>query len=99
MTTETRSMVDVADISGIEVECRECNAKVFYPREKNQERINQRCPNCNADLFVINVNDPRQEGSVSMEQVRMLMRLIKFLAKPAADLHANVRLQVNQTKP
>ena len=98
MTSENRLMVEITDITGIELECRECSAKIFYPVEKNQERIAQQCPNCNANLFVLSM-EQGTHGSVSMEQVRLLMRVIRFLAKPGADLHANVRLNVKQIKP
>jgi hypothetical protein len=93
MTSETRTMVDISDIIGVEIECQECMAKIAYPREKNQERIAQRCPNCNVDLFILTIERGGQ-GSVSMEQVRSLMRIIRFLATPGADLKANVRLNV-----
>lgn len=95
MTSETRIMVDLADISSIEIECRECGAKIAYPREKNQERIAQQCPNCNANLFTLSHDSAGRNGSVSLEQVRLLMRVVRFLSNPGADCHANIRIHVN----
>ncbi len=97
MTSEIRTVIDVGDIGGIEVECRECAARILYPVEKNNERLLQRCPKCNADLFAI-TRTVGGEGSVSMEQVKLLMRTLKLLAKPDSDLRANIRLQAKCPK-
>jgi DNA-directed RNA polymerase subunit RPC12/RpoP len=95
MTSEIRTLVEIKDIVGIEIECRECKAKIFYPVEKNNERLHPQCPNCNSNLFVMEFDGAGQRGSVSMEQVKRFVKLIQLLANPQADLRANVRLQVD----
>src|SRR5258706_10464969 len=97
MTIENRVLIDLAEIAGIEVECRECSAKVLYPIEKNHERIGRQCPNCNGNLFTL-TRTTSGEGSVSIEQIKLLMRVLKFLAHPETEQGANVRLQVKQLK-
>jgi predicted nucleic acid-binding Zn-ribbon protein len=94
MTTEVRTLVDIGDISGIEVECPQCSSKVFYPVAKGSERLLSQCPNCNENLFIINRNAGGTQGSLTLEQIKVLMRILKFLAVPAVDCTANVRLQV-----
>lgn len=94
MTSEIRTMVDIGDILGVEVECRKCKAKVFYPTEKSYERLLSQCPNCNEDLFIVDRDTGVKQGSVTLEQVKLLMRIIKFLTTPGADCKANVRLSL-----
>ena len=94
MTTEVRTMIDLADIDGIEIECQECTAKIAYPIEKTHEKFSPKCPNCNADLFMI-----RGSGIDADSEVRnhllSLVRTVKYFAKPTSDLHANVRLHIS----
>jgi hypothetical protein len=46
MTSETRTMVELADILGIEFGCPKCRAKVFYSLQEQPSRIVDKCPNC-----------------------------------------------------
>jgi Zn finger protein HypA/HybF involved in hydrogenase expression len=93
MTSETRTLIDLSDITGIEIECRDCTAKVFYPRKNNHERIARQCPNCNADLFVT-----RNGQSEAMNNVKALIRILELVGAPAAEANANVRLHL-ATRP
>lgn len=97
MTTETRTLIDLADIDGIEIECKECTAKIAYPVAKTYEKFSPKCPNCNADLFVI-----RGSGIDADSEVRnhllALVRTVKYFAKPSSDLHADVRLHISARK-
>jgi hypothetical protein len=92
MTSETRTLIQIGDIEGIELECPECRAKVFYPIEKNSERIGIRCPNCNCDWFILG-DDPRYRSSVAVEQIKILLRALKLLNTPT-DMKATLRLSV-----
>jgi hypothetical protein len=92
MTSEIRTVIDISDILGVEIECRKCKAKVFYPTEKSYERLLPQCPNCNEDLFIIDKGVRAKQGSVTLEQIKLLMRIVKFLTTPGADCKANVRL-------
>ena len=42
---KTRTLVDIDEIEGIELECRGCKAKVLYSLKTTGEKIAQRCPN------------------------------------------------------
>jgi DNA-directed RNA polymerase subunit RPC12/RpoP len=95
MTSEVRTVVDIGDILGVEVECRNCKAKVSFPVEKSYERLLSQCPNCNENLFIITRDAGGKQGSVTLEQVTLLMRIIRFLTTPSADCGANVRLYLD----
>ncbi len=45
------TVVDLADVSGIRIECRTCQAAVSLPLTPTQERVNLPgvCPGCRAD--------------------------------------------------
>ena len=92
MTTEVRTAIDLGDIAGIEIECRDCGAKVLYPAgEKNREHVQRQCPNCGIMLFA---GDAPGQQPVAIEQLKTLMRLLRLLSAPATEEHAKVRIQV-----
>jgi len=94
MTSEIRTAFELSDIAGIEIECRECHASILYPTdERNQERVVAQCPNCGVRLFVI-TRTAAGEGSVTIEQLKSLMRTLKLLAAPSTEEHAHIRIQV-----
>jgi hypothetical protein len=94
MTSETHNLIQADDIPGIELECPDCHARVFYPVEKNFERISHQCPNCNRDWFTVD-GSPYNRGSVTLEQVKLLLKVLKLLGKPGADMHAILHIHVN----
>lgn len=93
MTSEIRTLIQISDIPGIELECPDCKAKVFYPVEKNYERIGNLCPNCNSNWFILE-DGPYNRGSVSIEQIKTLLKVFKLLGKPGADMKAILHLHV-----
>ena len=95
MTKETRTLIELSDVTAIEVECRDCKAKIVYPLAKTYDKIVQRCPNCNDDLFVLNSEPGVPPHSSSMENIRSIIKIVRALGKPGPDLKANIRLQVN----
>ncbi|HEX3091226.1 MAG TPA: hypothetical protein VHW72_01320 [Candidatus Angelobacter sp.] len=84
MTSEIKTVFELDDIAGIEVECPECRASVLYPVQKTNERFAQNCLNCGAALI----------GPVAIEQMKVLVRALKLLAEPGDGPHGNVRIQI-----
>lgn len=87
MTSETRTLIDLSDITGIEIECRECSAKVFYPRKNNHDRLIRQCPNCNTDLFAF-----RNGQSEAINNIKALVRILDLVGAQGADTNVNLRL-------
>ena len=75
MTVETRTFVELADIAGIEIECRECGSKIFYPRQNYGRKLLTKCANCNADLFL---NDA---GATAIEQTQAVNENCKLASR------------------
>src|SRR5947208_169882 len=46
MTKETRTLIEVADITGVELQCGRCGACVLYPFARQIDRLVDKCPNC-----------------------------------------------------
>jgi Zn finger protein HypA/HybF involved in hydrogenase expression len=90
MTSETRTLIDLSDITGIEIECRECSAKVFYPRKKNHDRLVRQCPNCNVDLFAFHNGQ-----SEDINNIKALVRILDLVGAPGVGTNANVRLTLS----
>jgi hypothetical protein len=52
MTSEIRTLIDIAEIVGVEFKCKHCGAQVLYPIEKlDPERLLRNCPNCKEEWF------------------------------------------------
>jgi hypothetical protein len=52
VTSETRTLVDITDIAGVEFKCKHCDAQILYPIERlDPERLLRNCPNCKEEWF------------------------------------------------
>jgi uncharacterized paraquat-inducible protein A len=98
MTSETRTVIEITDIAGIQIECRECKAMISYPIIKSHEKIASRCPNCNADLFTLTQNVAAPASSETIQALTALIRVLRHFEKPSPDLQANLRLQLAAEK-
>jgi hypothetical protein len=97
MTSETRTFIGAADISGVEIECPKCHLTIFYPAIG--ERIIDilaGCPHCANEFF--------DEGSKSREYpaINDLQKIVSALRSlvrsDRTDIHANIRFRVSDTK-
>jgi hypothetical protein len=102
MTKETRTLIELGDIEGIELECGACMTKVLYPLDgTGGEKMAERCPNprCPApeSLFVFQGAEPmtKDRPCKAVDDIAALSRAVKSLAKGRADLKAKVRLQLS----
>ena len=94
MTSETRTLIEFKDISGVEFECPECNAKILYSLAKLLVRITALCPSCNQNWFAPpNPAAHPPTPSVSKQVFDGLLALQELLGR--SNIHAHVRLQVS----
>jgi hypothetical protein len=95
MTSEQRTVIEIRDISGIELECPDpkCKARVFYPIDKQDSKIAFSCPACNRDWF--SAYDPRA-GNKGIEHIKSLMHQLNLLnSENRGDIFARVRLELS----
>ena len=92
MTSENRTLLELADIAGVEFECRKCGAKVLYPMEKQYDRLADTCPNCSEPWFADNPNRNPAEPSIS-ERVKRTLSSLRAIGA-SAEIRAQVRLYV-----
>ena len=52
MTSETRTLIEAGDITGIELECPECKITAAYPISRQTAgKLKPSCPHCNHQFF------------------------------------------------
>jgi hypothetical protein len=97
MTSETRTFIQAADISGIEIECPKCNLTIFYPA--GGERVMEilaGCPHCYNQFF--------DEGAKShdypaINDLQKIVGALRTLLRPdRTDIHANIRFRITDSK-
>jgi hypothetical protein len=93
VTTETRTLIELGDICGIDLACQRCEAKIICPIEKNGERVTEECPNCKEKWFTFKQGQGRMV-SVSLDQIQYLMKVVTELSNPGNDLLAKLRVHV-----
>jgi predicted RNA-binding Zn-ribbon protein involved in translation (DUF1610 family) len=97
MTTETRTLIELKDVLGVEFGCPTCGAKTLYPMAKSFQRLAESCPNCGEDWFA--PRNPVHHPSTPTAAKQVLDGLISFKELISrSDIHAHVRLQVNTEK-
>lgn len=93
MTSETRTLIELTDIAGIEFECRKCGAKVLYPLAKHHDRLADICPNCYEPWF-LNPANQHPSSPTTADGVKRVIVGLHNLAKSEL-VSAQVRLLVN----
>jgi hypothetical protein len=93
MAKETRTLIELSDITGVEFECRKCGAKILYPFRKEYERLAEYCPNCNEPWFA-SVGMQHPTVPTTADQVKKVIASIKAVAESPL-VHARVRLAIN----
>ena len=89
MTTESRTLINLIDITGLEFVCQECGAKFTYPLHGTGTRKEiGHCPSCDAPWFVT------QRASDGPKNVQNFMRALERLA---GDKDILAQLQVSIT--
>jgi hypothetical protein len=99
MTSETRTFIGAADVSGIEVECPKCGLTIFYPigGEKTLD-ILAGCPHCSHQFFDAK-SDARGFGHPEFPAINELQKfaasLRTLLRSDRTDIHANIRFRID----
>jgi hypothetical protein len=93
MTKETRTLIDLGDISGIELECHQCKTKVLYPLDGTHgEKIARKCPNPSCPAPDALFDGDTLPGADT--DITSLAKALKTLTKARADLRVKVRFRV-----
>jgi hypothetical protein len=92
MSIETRTFIELKDIAGVEFICPKCFARVYYPLDKQYDRLSGECPNCRENFFVES-GFPNQNANAIIDQVRKVMLSLQNVAKSEL-VKASIRLQV-----
>ena len=92
MTTETRTLIEMKDISGIEFKCPRCGACVLYPFGEPIARLVDKCPNCFESWFAGGAHLPSTPEPVA-EEIRQLFMALQDTVK-RKDIKARIRLHV-----
>jgi hypothetical protein len=92
MTKETRTLIELSAITGVEFECRKCEAKILYPFRKEYERLAEYCPNCNEPWFA-NAGMQHPSAPTTADQVKKVIASVKTVAESPL-VHAQVRVAI-----
>lgn len=93
MTSETRTLIELRDIAGVEFECRKCGARIFYPFKKQYERLSEQWPNCNENWFAGDATRHPTEPTTANQVKEVIFRLQKVAESPL--VLAQVRLCIS----
>lgn len=97
MTSETRTLFETEDISGLEIECPDCHIKTIYPISECLT-LEAQCRNCPKRLF--DATSDKQTGHniyPAIETIRELVGNLWALGRTRTDIHAHIRLQIKTT--
>jgi transposase-like protein len=98
MTSETRTLIEAADITGVEVECPECGITTFYPLQlESIKKIGPGCPHCHRQFFdMATTTVSGAEAYPALSFIHGIIgNLTKFTQTDRTDIHANVRFRLN----
>lgn len=94
MTSETRTFIDLWDISAIEYGCPKCGASIVYPLNKQYDRLEDVCPNCHEAWFP----DPgaiRHPATPRVsDQIRNVFMTLQKI-KESPGITARIRLRID----
>ncbi len=97
MTKETRTLIDLKDIQGIEIECKKCKAKVMIPIGETLN-LGHGCFQCHSLWFTPSIDEIGQSFAMAVKQIETLVNAIKHLTSTQrSDIHAPIRLHVATT--
>lgn len=90
MTSETRTYIDLTDITEIEFTCPHCKGKFLCPIGSH-DRLSDKCPNCFTEWFITN---PQPANSpTSVDGVKKVIDGLRSLTQ-SPFIRARVRLSV-----
>jgi hypothetical protein len=93
MPTESRTFIELSDISGVEFECPKCEAKILYPIKRHYEPLPENCPSCGQKWFDNNSNLPAGQPQVVELVQKTLISLHNITETPAIRAHVRLNLK------
>jgi hypothetical protein len=95
MTSETRMLIGLDDISGVEIECSKCHLTILYPISQ-LFKIAPHCPHCKQEWFnAIPDKFPSDAAYPAIESISSIAASLRALTRDdRTDIHAQVRLQL-----
>jgi Zn finger protein HypA/HybF involved in hydrogenase expression len=70
VTSETRTMIEFADVVAVEFECTKCSTRITKPF-RNDLAIPPHCPNCH-NMFFIENSTPQQHLYLTLVTIRTM---------------------------
>lgn len=94
MTSETRVLIEVGDISAIEIECQKCSVTSTFPISECS-KINAGCPHCEKKWFDTNDNVRDKTVCPATDSLRAIASNLSALnSKTRTDIHAKIRIHL-----
>jgi hypothetical protein len=93
MPTESRTFIELSDISGVEFECPKCQAKILYPIKRHYEPLPENCPSCGQKWFDSNPDLPAGQPQVVELVQKTLISLHNITETPAIRAHVRLNLK------
>jgi hypothetical protein len=95
MTSEMRTLIELGDVTGVEMECPECHLAIFYPVAK-LFKIAPSCPHCNHQWFDERPDrHPSEKPHPAIESLHEIASQLRTLTrKDRTDIHAKIRLRI-----
>jgi hypothetical protein len=99
MTIETRTLIELRDILGVEIECPnpKCKAKCFAPISADFSEVALQCFQCRTPWFGSTFDrDKGRNFAAAVQQIQKLVDSIRQLSTDErSDVHAGIRLHVS----
>jgi Zn-finger nucleic acid-binding protein len=94
MTSETRTLIELPDVSGLELTCLECGFVALFPMDK-LAKIVPHCPQCNHVWFDQRQGEYGRTTYPAIDSLQAIATELRTLSrKDRTDLHVSVRLSV-----
>jgi ribosomal protein L37AE/L43A len=84
LTFETKHLISVSDVLGLEFECNHCKAKISLPVEAT--RAVWQCPVCNADWII--------SGTDEQNAIQSLLKVFRNAERALQGRPFSLKLQV-----
>ena len=96
MTSETRTLIELNDVTGIEIQCPECQVKILFPIAKGF-KLAYTCPQCHKPWFDGVLE--KQTGSMvypAIDNIHAITSNLRMLNRPdRTDIHTKILLKIN----
>lgn len=95
MTSEMITLIELADVNGIEMQCPKCHVKIIFPVTE-PANFTVSCPSCRTPWFD-STPDKQTGKSVfpAFDSLQLIAAHLRRLTSTRTDIHAVVRLNIN----